>query len=330
MQLIRLSALFVLCLSSLVLGERITLVSYNIENFRENFTGHRLAQRATTQPAWPAEFMELIERKRREDNRANWIVSEVIRHPQVNADVLVIQESAGQEDLEFFNRRWLEGMYETVIVSPTNTDRDQHLSIMLKPGFKVIEQRHFHETPDVDNVNPDSDRLFARGPSFVLIQSPGGYRFWMGNTHQKSKSGNSIEATRWRNAEAVATRQIIKQLRDDGPADVILMGDVNDAMGFQEFEHDGGGDTVANLVGPEEDGLRLLTLPLVQAGEISFSGYFNPRFRSLIDHAVATTALFERVSEVRIFRDALAPAASDHYPVVVTIDARNDSVITAE
>lgn len=325
MQLCLRIAIVVLGVVGFCLAETITLVSYNIENFHENFTGHRLSQQAATRPDWPEEFLSLIERKRREDNRTNWILSEVIRHPQVNADVLVIQESAGQEDLEFFNRRWLENMYQTILVFPTNTGRNQHLSMMLKPGFKVLDQRHFYDMPDVDNVNPESDRLFARGPAFVLIESPGGYRFWMGTTHQKSKSGNSLQATRWRNAEALATRQIIKQLRDEGPADVILMGDINDEWGFQEFELEGGGDTVANLVGPEEDGLRLLTLPLVHAGEISFGGYFNPRFRSLIDHAVATVSLAERVQEVRIFRDGFAPAASDHYPLVVIIQGGAES-----
>jgi endonuclease/exonuclease/phosphatase family metal-dependent hydrolase len=310
-------AILVLLLTSALAADAITLVSYNIENFRENFAGHRLAQRATTQPDWPEEFRELIERKRREDNRTNWILSEVIRHPRVNADVLVIQESAGHEDLAFFNRRWLEGMYETILVFPTNTTRDQHLSMMLKPGFRVIEQRHFHDVPDVQDVNPESDRLFARGPAFVLVESPGGYRFWIGTTHQKSKSGNSIQATRWRNAEAVMTRQIIKRLREHGPSDVILMGDMNDEWGFQEFEMEGGGDTIANLVGPEEDGLKLLTLPLAQAGEISF----NSRFRNLIDHAVATESMAQRVREVRIFRDGFAPAASDHFPLVVVIEA---------
>ncbi len=62
------------------------------------------------------------------------------------------------------------------------------------------------------------------GPSFVKMQTPGGYECWVGVNHQKSKSKNSLEATQWRNREAVRTHQILKELEKAGPSDVIFLG----------------------------------------------------------------------------------------------------------
>src|SRR3954454_6090872 len=142
---------------------------------------------------------------------------------------------------------------------PTNTTRNQHLCMLLKPGFKVIEKRdkYYLEKDTVENSR--GERLFARGPAFVLVETPGGYQFWVGVTHQKSKSGNSVDVTKWRIRECARTHQILKELEHSGKGngDVLFMGDMNDELGYQEFEQEAGGDAIATLVGPKEDGLVL-------------------------------------------------------------------------
>ena len=235
--------------------------------------------------------------------------------------MLVIQEGCSESNLKYFNKRWLNNAYEAAIVFPTNTDREQNLCLMLKPGFRILARKDkYYEEKDTAQ-NDRGDRLFARGPAFVLIETPSGYRFWVGVTHQKSKSGNSVEVTAWRNREAVRTHQIMKELQKAGPEDVILLGDMNDDLGEDEFEKNpkSGGDVIPKLVGPPADGFVLVTEELAKKGEISFGGYWNTKYRSLIDHAVITPSMKDQIESVSIFRGSLAAAASDHFPLVVKI-----------
>ena len=301
---------------SAVFAESITVATYNVENFRTHFSARVLA----TQPSVKQnpELKDFVDQLRRENEEDNWEVSLVLTDPAFNPDVVVLQECANQSDLEYFNRRWLAGMYQTVIQFPSNTTRDQHLAIMLKPGFKVVEQRtDYHKIPD-SVPNDRGNFLFARGPSFVLIETPAGFKMWVGTTHQKSKGGNSVEVTEWRNREAVATHKIMRELKTTGHP-VLLLGDFNDEIGIQEFEQEGGGDVVANLVGPDEAGFLLLTEPLSRAGKISFGGYAREDYRSFIDHIVATSDLKNRIEKVDVYQDGVARVASDHYPVYVRL-----------
>lgn len=302
-------------------AETVTLATYNIEHFESSFEHYRLtrdkALKETTDPILKA----LLEEEERQNQEDQWEVSRVITHPRFNPDILVIQEGCSQSNLEYFNKRWLSKAYETVIVFPSNTDRAQHLGMMLKPGFKVIARKDKYREEKDPVGNDRGGLLFARGPAFALVQTPTGYKFWVGTTHQKSKSGNNVEVTAWRNREAVRTHAIMKEIAAEGPDDVILLGDMNDEVGVDEFEKDpaSGGDAMANLIGPAEDGFVLATEPLVKAKEQSFGGYWTTRFRALIDHAVATPSMKDQVESVEVFRGGLAAAASDHYPVMVKI-----------
>jgi endonuclease/exonuclease/phosphatase family metal-dependent hydrolase len=320
MNSLRILPALTLLLSTFAYAESITIATYNIEHFNDNFLAHRMA---TTQPALPEDerVKELLDEVKRQNDENNWEIAQVILDPRFSPDVLVTQEGCRQEDLEFFNERWLNKAYATLLTFPSNTTRDQHLNVLLKPGFKVIERKdQYYLEPDTI-PNPRGERLFARGPAFVLVEAPSGYRFWVGTTHQKSKGGNSVEMTQWRNREAKRTREIMKELAASGTKDVILLGDMNDELGIQEFELEGGGDVIANLVGPESDGLILATKPLADQGKRSFGGYWNTRFRNLIDHIVITKDVKDQVEEVRVIDDGLAPVASDHYPVMIRIRA---------
>ena len=127
--------------------------------------------------------------------------------------------------------------------------------------------------------------------------------------------------TAWRNREAKRTHEIMRELQKAGPEDVILLGDMNDELGVGEFENDpkSGGDTIALLVGPPQDGFVLVTEQLAKSGEISFGGYQNSKYRSFIDHVVVTPGMKDQIEDVKVFKGSLAPAASDHFPVVVKV-----------
>jgi hypothetical protein len=306
--------------------ETVRVVSYNIENWRHNFDGFRLRKLAQQNPNWPQEFLDLIARESREDDEENWEVARVLLHPEVLPDILVVQEGATQSDANFFNTQFLKGHFEYIHQLKTNTDRDQHLLVMARPGFKVIEVREdYHEKPDTDNIVPGLDRIFARGPGFVLFETPGGHRLWVGTNHQKSRGfsadrGESgVSVARWRLAEAKATHEIIKDLAKTSTPHVLFLGDMNDEIGIQQYEEEAGGSGIEAIAGTGEFTLSVLTAPLEKSGEISFGGYRSARYRSLIDHAFATPALAPFVTRVHAFRGDLADVASDHYPIVVEL-----------
>ena len=354
--------LFILCLAGVASGETVTLATYNIEHFQENFRAHELSKKLPRDIQDPV-LKELLASEREGDDEDNWEVAQVITHPDFNPDVLVIEEGCTQDNLTYFNKRWLNNAYATTVVFATNTDHDQHLAMLLKPGFKLVEKRDQYHLEKDTAANDRGDRLFARGPAFCLIQTPGGYRFWVGVTHQKSKridfgkeQADAIyaanpgvpraqveqkiaaeklrlarDAAAWRNREAKRTHEIMRELERAGPDDVILLGDMNDELGEDEAEKQAGGDAIATLVGPPTDGFVLATRPLAEKGEFSFGGYYRTEFRNLIDHAVLTKGMKDQVQTVGVFKGGLTPVASDHYPVYVRIksDDRTGAALPA-
>lgn len=319
-------SLSIVCFACLAIGcanaqstETITVATYNIEHFNSRFEGYRLSKLPEAQSSELVK--DLVEAERRQNEEDQWEISQVISDPAFNPDVLVIEEGCTESNLKYFNKRWLNEAYQTIVVFPTNTDRNQHLGMMLKPGFKIVDRkdRYFEDKDAIPNER--GDRLFARGPAFCLIETPSGYRFWVGVTHQKSKSDNSVEVTAWRNREARRTHEIMRELQKAGPDDVILLGDMNDEVGIGEYEDDpkSGGDTIVTLVGPPEDGFVLATEQLAKSGEITFGGYWNTRHRGFIDHVVTTPSMNDQVEKVAVFKTGFAPVASDHYPVYVKL-----------
>jgi endonuclease/exonuclease/phosphatase family metal-dependent hydrolase len=302
----------------------LSLATYNIEHFDAHFAGFHLEKRAATRPADP-EMKDLIDDIKRWNNENQWEIAQVFLDPAFSPDIVTIQEGCEQSDLEFFNKRWLNSAYATVIVFPSNTTRGQTVGMMLKPGFEILDRRdQYYKEPDTGGSNTRGDRLFARGPAFVLVKAPTGYTFWVGVTHQKSKSGNNLEVTQWRNRESKRTHEIMKDLHATTGHPVILLGDINDALGQDQFEKDptSGGDAVELLAGPDDDDFSLATRPLADKNENSFHGYYNTRYRELIDHAVVSADLAKRVQHVEVFKsNPFTQVASDHYPVLVKIDA---------
>lgn len=298
-------------------GQPLRIMTYNVENFRQNFLA--FAVNKTTQPDWPPAALELIARERREDDEENWEVARVIL--DVQPDIWLLQEGCAKNDLEYFNREFLKNYFETVHIFKTNTDRVQNTAILLKPGFKVLEFReNYHQEPDTGDTNPEFDKLFARGPGFALVQAPNGTKFWVGTNHAKSKAGeNGVAVTKWRNAEASRTNAILNELRQAGPKEIFFLGDMNDELGMDQYEKEVGESAIELIVGKGETAVELLTKSLVERGEISFGGYRRGQNRSFIDHAFATPEAAKWVTKTWVYRDGLADVASDHYPVVVDV-----------
>lgn len=297
-------------------AEPFTVATYNIEHFSGHFLSRHLAEAKPSPLPKTAEVEQLLESQKKSEEEDNWEVSQVILDAKFNPDILVIQEGCNQADLEYFNHTWLKDAYQTVIAFPSNTDRDQNVCMMIKPGFKVISKKdQYFKEPDTVS-NDRGNRLFARGPAFVLIEAPSGYRFWVGTNHQKSKSDNSVEVTQWRNREAKRTHAIIKEIEKAGPNDVVFLGDMNDELGIQMYEMQAGGDAIATLVGPASDGIFLATRALADAGKISYFGYSRDAYRSLIDHIFVTSEMKGQIEDVSVFQNNFTAVASDHCPVL--------------
>ena len=322
-------------------GEEIKIATYNVEHWGDSFKAHEATTRPINKDPAGAELVRIL---RRENDEDNWEVAQTILDKKFDPDILVIQEGPDQADLRFFNRRWMNEAYETVQTLPSNTDRNQHLGVLMKKGFRILARRdQYRNEPDTAaGGNARGARLFARGPVFLLVQSPGGKKFWVGTTHQKSKNpgfftepgqkrpadnspevmAKRVEDTKWRNRESARTAQIMKELEKAGPADVILLGDMNDAVGMDPSEQQAGADGIATLLGAPGDGLVLATKPLVDAKKISFHNYDDTRHRELIDHVVVTKSVQPKIVEVKVVDDVpLARVASDHFPVMVRIKA---------
>lgn len=275
-----------------------------------------LATTRSIKPPLPEDVIEVLKNARAASDEENWEIARNIL--AVQPDVMVFQEGCAIEDLTWFNNQMLRNYFEAVHVFKTNDERGQNTGILVKAGFKVLEFREdYHNEPDTNDVNPRGDKLFARGPGFAKIKAPNGTEFWVGTNHTKSKSGNSVEVTKWRIAESRRTNQIIAELKKAGPAPVFFLGDMNDELGYQEFEQEAGGSSVEATAGTGADALLVLTKSLAESGAISYHGGRAGRHHSFIDHAFATPEAAKWVKEVHVFNGELADVASDHYPVVV-------------
>lgn len=301
----------------------IRIATWNIENWSDNFQAERdKKERPRPDNEWEDNAARQEGYQNDEDN---WEIAQTILDENFLPDVLVFQEGAADSEVQSFKDKWLEGKYQRHIVFPGNSDRGQTLGMLLRPGLTVVETRdQYYKIPDsAEDINPRSDFLFARGPAFVLLETEDGYRFWVGTTHQKSKGGNDVPTTRWRMGEAAKTHEIMKELAGEGARDVVLLGDMNDELGFQEFEQEAGGDVIATLVGDDRDGFELLTRDLALGGYISYTGYWRPNYRSFIDHIVVTPEMADQVEKVMVVDTPWARVASDHLPVYV--DVKPDS-----
>jgi endonuclease/exonuclease/phosphatase family metal-dependent hydrolase len=301
----------------------IRLATWNIENWKDHFQDFR--DRELPEPATD-DGRERRRQERFQNAEDNWEIAQVLLDPDFAPHVLVFQEGCSQAELDYFAEEWeaVGEAFPTRIVFPGNSGRGQTLGLMLAPGFKVIEQSTDHYLiPDEQDLNPRSDRLFGRGPAFALIESPDGDRFWVGTTHQKSKGGNSVEVTKWRGLEAATTHQIMLDLAKRGDEPVYLLGDMNDEIGIQTYELDGGGDVMMRQIGALDDDptndLVNVTADLAMSGVITYTGYWRGTFRSFIDHIIVTPDAVEDVVIVGVHDDAWARVASDHLPVYVDI-----------
>ena len=300
--------------------ETIRIATYNIENFARYFDQHDL----------PFEKKDKEEFFRDEEDL--YEVARVMKSPEMDADIVVLQECCSEKHLQEFNSHWLWRKYDLVKVFANNTTREQNTAILAKKGFEPVEIRSFRNEPDpVDDPKLRSlkqnaglgkgNLLFARGPAFVLFRTPKGSLIWVGTDHAKSKYGNSEAVTAWRIRATKRLREICgKLLKEHKTPWLYVGGDFNDSFGLDEHERKLGQDAVQQMVlGKGDDKLVSLTQPLVEKNPklVTYHGEIKPaRLRSFLDHVFASPALAALCKSVTVVDPPIAAVASDHYPVV--------------
>lgn len=293
--------------------------SWNIENFMKMFDQDRMPERSREQTElW-------------RDEEDQYEVAWVIKSPDFNPDILVIQECCDEAMLKLFNEKWLDKAYAYIKVFQSNTD-GQFLGIMAKQGFQAMQVKEYYkdEDPVEDqriasakrSYNEEGEnKIFCRGPGFVLFKTPRGNQLWVGTTHSKSKSGNSKAVTEWRIREYERTREICGELIQAGPTrNLIISGDFNDDYGLDSYEQSLGTDAIETMLkgtGPER--LVALEKPLIEKDPtlVTYHCEIKPkRYRSFLDHAFVSPELASSLSHVAVIDESIAYVASDHLPLL--------------
>jgi endonuclease/exonuclease/phosphatase family metal-dependent hydrolase len=255
------------------------------------------------------------------------------------------------------------------VVIGFSNDTQQEIALMYDP--EVMEVRHdpmgdvsvaqgavgaprFDGVMHIDlDVDTEMDAVvFSKPPLELAVQTKGGFAFHMIGAHLKSKAPhgarNDAEALRInianrrkQLAQAIWLRGRIEDHLDNGTP-LMVMGDMNDGVGLDEFENLFGRSSVEIVLGTGRD--RPLFEPHAQQalgrkiGLSPTSARFwirhEKRFlQALLDYIMVTDDIRGRGARWRIWhplddpdcwnapdlRDALV-MASDHYPVTIDFD----------
>ena len=208
----------------------------------------------------------------------------------------------------------------------------------------------FHIDLDVDD-QPDTV-VFSKPPLELAIETASGFQFRLLGAHLKSKAPygtkspeeamrQSIANRRKQLAQAIWLRGRVENLLAAGQP-VMVLGDLNDGPGLDEYEHLFGKSSVEIVMGMGED--RRLHDPharlalqrrigVVPTTSRFFIRHENRYLQALLDYIMVSDDLQARKPKWRIWhplddpdcwatpelRDALV-TASDHFPVTLDID----------
>ena len=304
MKKLNLILLLVTIFSVNLYGERVKVATYNVEHFMRMFDQQQMPERSRDM----TEFYR--------DEEDQYEVARVISLPQMDPDIICIQECCDQEMLEAFNNEMLGGKYSFVKAFNGNSD-SQTLAMMAKKGFEPVKIDEYYQMKDAeyrDGTNP----LFGRGPAFVKFKTPAGNMLWVGTTHPKSKSGDSVNIVKWRGRQVDALRSFCESYLEAGDKYVILQGDFNDSFGMDNNENKAGLDAVAQMLLGEQK-MKCLTKKLQDQGINTYHCKIKPpKYRSFLDHIFVSQQLAGKVENVKVIDEPIAEVASDHFPVVVT------------
>lgn len=281
----------------------------------------------------------------------------------MDADAIMVIEApnSGKEQstvkaLEGFAER--AGIRARNVVMGFANDTQQEIALMYDPDV-MTAQHDPQQAPDAPrfddvlkldlDVDAKMDHVrFSKPPLELAVTTAGGRQLRLIGAHLKSKAPHgarnrdavirlSIANRRKQLAQAIWLRRRIEYHLQTGQ-DLIVMGDLNDGPGLDEYERLFGRSSVEIVMGDEmqDPHARHLLQPRA-ADQPSSSRFFNATtkryFRALLDYIMLSPGLMDAAPQWRIWhpfedaecyadealREALL-AASDHFPVSLDID----------
>lgn len=275
-------------------AETLTVATYNIENY--------LSADRVTGEGYRKDYPKPEVEKQ--------ALRAVIR--ALGADVIALQEMGSRAYLEEFRRDLkAEGMDYPHTVLLEGADTDRHVALLSKRPLKGVvlhtnlEFPYFGKTETVKRGLLEATIATEDGDVTLFV------------VHLKSRYSDRpddpLSATR-RSAEAVAVRdRVLQRFPEPSAARFVILGDCNDGRSSKtlQFLMKRGKTSVANLV-PATD----------SRGENWTHVYRKEESYSRVDHVLISPGLggAVRTGSARICDDPAVRQASDHRPLVVTLD----------
>lgn len=217
----------------------------------------------------------------------------------VDADILAVVEAENRVALKEFSDDVLTAVgglpYPNVMMIDGNDSRGIDVGIMTKAGYDIgLMRSHVH---DGGPQNP----VFSRDCPEYHVTTPNGEPIWLLVNHFKSKgygSAASSNARRKRQAEHVAG--YYQRLRNDGAANIVVLGDFNDTPGSAPLKP---------LV--QDTDLRDVSEHAAfSTGEFSGKGTFGlGNDNQKIDFLMLSPALYARITAAGLFRKGAWPGS---------------------
>lgn len=233
---------------------------------------------------------------------------------ELDADVLALQEVGDRgpliDILRRVNRRLKRDEGYTIALTPSHDPRGINVAVATR-----FSERGRFTFQDREFGGDDETLKFSRDLLGVQIAATPTYTFLLFVTHLKSKLARSEaegrRATRKRGLEAAEIRAILED-RQLGyiRQPLLLAGDMND---------DPGTDPIKTLCGQGPKALKDV-LAAAHPADYTYPTH-RKRKRTRLDYILASSKI--KVVDYKIHRDnPQAVAASDHYPVSVTVKVR--------
>lgn len=229
----------------------------------------------------------------------------------IDAEILGVIEAENRISLSRFSGQMLQLVggtpYARVMLIDGNDDRGIDVAVMTKPGFDVVNVRPHVDDSDGQGV------IFSRDCPEYMITTPSGESIVVLVSHLKSKGfGGQASSNAKRRRQAIRTAEIYARLLAEGHTSVAIVGDFNDTPDSAPL---------APLLA-QTDLRDVSTHPnFVSDGRPGTFG--NGTKGSKIDYILLSPALFNRVSNARVFRKGVWGGKNgDLWPVYATMKAK--------
>ena len=285
---------FIFSLSPL-LAKEVVFASYNLENYFTSVRSTDFGMRMEAQKPEKAIAAQVR------------IISEI--HP----DILGVCEMGSPEDFEDFKGR-LKALGYTHFEYVNGPDPDRHLALLSK--FPIIAKHTREDIPFELHGLPEKVK---RGILDVTIQVAPGCELRFIGVHLKSKLAVSEGEALLRRHEAHLVREHIQSILKDSPETKLLVyGDFNDTKNQPAIQE---------ILGPRGSHEEFKDLWIHDEQGDRWTYYWKQADTySRIDYLMANRSLFPSIllTKSRVFRSSDWNTASDHRPIITTIDTDKD------